>query len=58
MEHFKGKVYHSEETAGIVDRQGKKRVVVGFGKSAQDCAMNALAETGVEPTLLFRTGHW
>ena len=58
MEHFKGKVYHSEETAGIVGRQGKKSVVVGFGKSAQDCAMNALAETGVEPTLLFRTGHW
>ena len=58
MEHFKGKVYHSEETAGITDRAGKRSLVVGFGKSAQDCAMNAFAETGVPPTLLFRSAHW
>jgi len=31
---------------------------IGFGKSAQDCAMNALSETGVQPTLLFRSAHW
>lgn len=58
IENFKGNVYHSEETAGIANRAGKRTVVVGFGKSAQDCAMNALAETGVEPTLLFRSVHW
>ena len=58
MEHFKGRVYHSEETAGIVDRAGKRSVMVGYGKSAQDCAMNALAETGIPPTLLFRSAHW
>ena len=58
IEYFKGKVYHSEETAGITNRAGKHSLVIGFGKSAQDCAMNAQAETDVAPTLLFRSAHW
>lgn len=58
MEYFKGKVSYLEETAGITDCAGKRSLVVGFGKSAQDCAMNAMAETGVPPTLLFRSAHW
>ena len=58
MKYFKGNVYHSEDTANIEGRDGKKAVVVGFGKSAQDCAMNAYTETKVAPTLLFRNSHW
>jgi len=59
IEHFKGKIHHSESTANIKDRDGKKVVIVGFGKSAQDCAMNAYHETGgVPPTLLIRSSHW
>ena len=56
--YFKGNVFHSEDTAGLTNRHGKKVVVVGFGKSAHDSAMNAVRETGVAPTLLFRQAHW
>lgn len=56
--NFQGSTYHTQDTAGIKDRKGKKVVVVGFGKSAQDCVMNAKKETGVPPTLLFRSSHW
>ena len=58
IQHFRGKTYHSEDTEKIETRKGKKVVVVGYGKSAQDCAMNAYAETGVSPILLLRTAHW
>eukprot|EP00588_Corethron_pennatum_P019635 CAMPEP_0194328224 /NCGR_PEP_ID=MMETSP0171-20130528/43915_1 /TAXON_ID=218684 /ORGANISM="Corethron pennatum, Strain L29A3" /LENGTH=538 /DNA_ID=CAMNT_0039088473 /DNA_START=65 /DNA_END=1677 /DNA_ORIENTATION=- len=56
--NFQGSTYHTQDTGGIKDRKGKKVIVVGFGKSAQDCAMNAYKETGVPPTLLFRSSHW
>jgi len=59
VEHFKGNIFHSEDTAYIGDRTGKKVVIVGFGKSAQDCAFNAYKESGgIPPLILFRKSHW
>lgn len=59
VQNFKGDICHSEDSGNFTKlRQGKKVLVVGFGKSAQDCAMNAYKETGVAPILLFRNSHW
>jgi len=59
IQNFKGEICHSEDSGNFAaPRQGKKVVVVGFGKSAHDCAMNAYKETGVAPILLFRASHW
>jgi dimethylaniline monooxygenase (N-oxide forming) len=56
--NFKGLIRHAEDTSYLKDRKGKKVLIVGFGKSAHDCSMNAWKESGVPPTLLFREAHW
>ena len=43
---------------GSVVALDKKVLVIGFGKSAHDCIMNAYEETTIPPILLFRQSHW
>jgi hypothetical protein len=58
IENFKCLIRHAEDASYLKERQGKKVLIVGFGKSAHDCSMNAWNESGVSPTLLFRDAHW
>ena len=56
-EVFSGRVLHSSQYKSPELIEGRKVVVVGFGKSALDIATNA-AKRGVEITLAFRNAYW
>jgi len=54
---FKGEILHSSEFKSRDQLKGKKVVVVGFGKSATDAALEAAAIAN-ETTIIFREAHW
>eukprot|EP00511_Aplanochytrium_stocchinoi_P006821 CAMPEP_0204825220 /NCGR_PEP_ID=MMETSP1346-20131115/3140_1 /ASSEMBLY_ACC=CAM_ASM_000771 /TAXON_ID=215587 /ORGANISM="Aplanochytrium stocchinoi, Strain GSBS06" /LENGTH=493 /DNA_ID=CAMNT_0051952761 /DNA_START=102 /DNA_END=1583 /DNA_ORIENTATION=+ len=56
-DQFKGVVIHSSEFTDLSQVEGKNVVVVGGGKSAVDCAVEA-SNTGAKVTLLSRQPHW
>jgi len=58
QEKFKGKVLHSTEFQDVKMAEGKRVVVVGNGKSAVDCAVEASKAPGAQVTLVSRTAHW
>lgn len=54
---FKGEILH---VSGVADRAqlvGKRVVVVGFGKSASDCALESAA-VAARTSLVYRRVHW
>lgn len=57
-ECFKGQVLHSGDFRLPEQVEGKRVVVVGGGKSAIDCAVEASKIPGTKVTLLSRQPHW
>jgi dimethylaniline monooxygenase (N-oxide forming) len=55
---FKGKIMHSSDFTNSQFAAGKKVVVIGGGKSAIDCALEASKVPGAKVTLLSRQPHW
>ncbi|WP_428261743.1 flavin-containing monooxygenase [Haliangium sp.] len=56
-DRFGGEVMHSSEYHDPAHIRGRKVVVVGFGKSALDIAVDA-KNHGADVTLVFRDAHW
>lgn len=56
-EQFAGEVLHSSEYRHPDQVRGRKVVVVGFGKSALDVAVDA-ARHDADVSLVFREAHW
>lgn len=54
---FGGRIIHNSELQTREQLEGRKVVVVGYGKSATDAAVLA-AESGAEATIVFREPHW
>lgn len=57
-EKFQGKVLHSTNFQDVSLAEGKRVVVVGNGKSAVDCAVEASKAPGAKVTLVSRKAHW
>ena len=57
QESFQGQVLHSSQVRSRDLFRGKNVVVVGFGKSATDIALESAA-VGDETTLVCREAHW
>jgi dimethylaniline monooxygenase (N-oxide forming) len=57
QDQFQGKIYHSSEYDDPSLVAGRKVIVVGYGKSALDIAVDA-SKHARETTLLFRDVHW
>jgi dimethylaniline monooxygenase (N-oxide forming) len=58
QENFSGTVVHSSDFRDATAAKGKRVVVVGGGKSAIDCALEASRAGASSVTLLQRTSHW
>jgi cation diffusion facilitator CzcD-associated flavoprotein CzcO len=58
QEHFRGEIIHSSRFTDAKVAQGKNVVVIGSGKSAVDCAIEATKKGAESVTLLQRTAHW
>ena len=56
-ERFQGEIYHSSKYTSPEQVVDRKVVVVGYGKSALDIAVDA-SKHASEVTLLFREPHW
>jgi len=57
QESFKGEILHNSEFKSRDQLKDKRVVVVGFGKSATDAALEAAA-VAKETTIVFREAHW
>lgn len=57
QQQFKGRILHSSEFHEPELDEGRKVVVIGFGKSALDTAADA-AQFANEVTLVYRQAHW
>ena len=58
QEVFQGKVVHSSDFQKAEMAEGKRVVVVGNGKSAVDCAVEASKAKAAKVTLVGRKPHW
>lgn len=58
QETFQGSIVHSSEFQNASVAQGKNVVVLGGGKSAVDCAIQASKAGASSVTILQRTAHW
>ena len=59
QETFGGEIVHSSDFSDPAMARNKRVVVVGGGKSAVDCAIEAASQGGASSvTLLQRTAHW
>lgn len=54
---FEGEILHVSQVAERAQLAGKRVIVVGFGKSASDCALES-AGVAARTTLLYRNVHW
>jgi dimethylaniline monooxygenase (N-oxide forming) len=54
---FKGRIFHSSDFHDPALTEGRKVVVIGFGKSALDTAED-IAQLSDDVTLVFRQPHW
>lgn len=54
---FAGDIHHVYDLATVEPIEGRKVVVVGYGKSASDAAADA-AEHGATAHMIVRTAHW
>jgi dimethylaniline monooxygenase (N-oxide forming) len=57
QEDFGGQIIHNSELKTNEQLQGRKVVVVGYGKSATDAAVLA-ADNAADSTIVFREPHW
>jgi len=57
QDDFKGEILHVSGVADRAQLAGKRVVVVGFGKSASDCALESAA-VAARTTLVYRKVHW
>jgi cation diffusion facilitator CzcD-associated flavoprotein CzcO len=57
-EKFKGEVLHTSEFTEASIVEGKQVVVIGAGKSACDCILQAERHGASQSTLLQRKAHW
>jgi dimethylaniline monooxygenase (N-oxide forming) len=58
QEEFPGAIVHSDEFRDASVAKDKRVVVIGGGKSAVDCAIEASRAGASSVTLLQRTAHW
>ena len=58
QEKFDGEILHSSDFSDACMAQNKRVVVVGGGKSAVDCAVEAARGGASSVTMLQRTAHW
>lgn len=56
-EEFAGEVIHASALKSVDQLNGKRVVVVGFGKSATDIALES-ASVASDTTIVFREPHW
>jgi dimethylaniline monooxygenase (N-oxide forming) len=54
---FKGEILHVSDVVDRVQLAGKRVIVVGFGKSASDSALESAA-VAARTTMLYRKVHW
>lgn len=58
MDQYQGKILHSSQFTDASIANGQRIIVVGGGKSAIDCAVEAHRAGAARVTLLSRKAHW